>query len=94
MVSRFLSLTDFCLKPEHVLANWSEAEDKLYNDLSSTISEVPEQDPIFILGDFNARVGADQKSWSSCMLQFRIRKLEMKMVSVFLSSAAQQSLHH
>ena len=60
MVSGFVSLTDLGFKPEHVQANWSEPKDKLYNDLSSIISEVPEQDPIFILEDLNARVGADQ----------------------------------
>ena len=49
--------------------------EKLYNNLSSIISEVPEQDPIFILENLNARVGADQKSWSSCMGQFGIGKL-------------------
>ena len=60
MVSRVIhvSLTDLGLKTEHVLANWSKAKDKLYNNLSSIISEVPEQDPIFILGDLNTRVGA------------------------------------
>ena len=77
MVSRVIhvSLTDLGLKTEHVLANWSKAKDKLYNNLSSISREIPEQDPIFILGDLNARVGADQKSWSSCMGQFGIGKL-------------------
>ena len=49
------------------LTSAPEAKDKFYDDLSYIISEVRDQDPPFILGDLNARVGADHKSWTSCV---------------------------
>ena len=38
-------------------------KDRFYDDLSAAISKVPPQEPLFIFGDFNARVGADHSSW-------------------------------
>ena len=36
---------------------------KFYNDLQNLIRKVPHNDKIFILGDFNARVGRDADAW-------------------------------
>ena len=52
------------------LTSTAEVKDKFFDDLSTTIEKIPEQEPLFILGDFNARVGADQNSWPTCLGQF------------------------
>ena len=52
------------------LTSAAEAKDKFYDDLSTAIEKIPEQEPLLILGDFNARVGADHNSWPTCLGQF------------------------
>ena len=47
------------------LTSASKLKDRFYDDLSAASSKVPPQDPLFIFGDFSARVGADH---SSCQL--------------------------
>ena len=44
----------------------ASAEDlnSFYNALSETVNSVPKEDKLIILGDFNARVGADNSTWS------------------------------
>ena len=54
------------------LTSASELKDRFYDDLSAAISKVPPQDPLFIFGDFNARVGADHSSWPTCLGHFGI----------------------
>ena len=49
------------------LTSPSEAKDRFQNELSTVISNVPPQEPLFILGDFKARVAADHRSWTSCL---------------------------
>lgn len=41
------------------LTSSSETKDKFYDDISSAISRIPENEPLFILDDFNARVDVD-----------------------------------
>ena len=53
------------------LSSPEEAKDKL----ATTIKGIPAKELLFILGDFNARVGADQRSWSVCLDQFCIGKM-------------------
>ena len=36
---------------------------KVYNDPAATIKKIPDREPLFILGDFNTRVGADHNLW-------------------------------
>lgn len=40
-----------------------EAKDEFYDELTQLISETPHKDQLVILGDFNARVGADNGTW-------------------------------
>ena len=42
--------------------NPDEVKGKFYNDLDSVISASPQTDKLFLLGDFNARVGTDHQS--------------------------------
>ena len=39
-----------------------EDKDKFYEDLSSMIDSIPSGDQLYLLGDFNARVGNDVES--------------------------------
>src|SRR6218665_1674852 len=38
-------------------------EDAFHEELQQTIQEIPNQDLIIIMGDFNAKVGRDWKTW-------------------------------
>ncbi|CAG5129671.1 unnamed protein product, partial [Candidula unifasciata] len=53
--------------PMHQPCPLSDSKDKFNEELSSTLSEVPEREDPIHLGDFVARVGAEHSSWSSCM---------------------------
>ena len=53
------------------LSSPEKAKDKL----ATTIKGIPAEELLFILGDFNASVGADQSSWSVCLDQFCIGKM-------------------
>ena len=57
------------------LSSTTEVKDKFYDELAATIKKVPEREPLFILGDFNARVGADNNSWPTCLGRFGIGKM-------------------
>jgi len=46
------------------MTNTDDAKDKFYDELSALISIVPKADKLLVLGDFNARVGADYQTWS------------------------------
>ncbi|XP_063595354.1 uncharacterized protein LOC134772317 [Penaeus indicus] len=52
------------------LSSTAEAKDKFYDDLSAAIEKILEHESLFILGDFNARVGSDHYSWPTCLGQF------------------------
>ena len=49
------------------MTNPDEVKEKFYEDLNSAISSVPKQDKLIILGDFNARVGQDHKTWAGVL---------------------------
>lgn len=42
-------------------------KDKFYSDLRSLLQDVPANDKIVILGDFNARVGRDSETWKGVL---------------------------
>lgn len=44
-----------------------EVKDQFYEALDEVISQIPSTDFLYILGDFNARVGADHVAWPSCL---------------------------
>jgi len=51
------------------MTNPDEAKDKFYQELDTLISNVPKGDKLFILGDFNARVGTDCHTWENTLGQ-------------------------
>ena len=42
-----------------------EVEKKFYDDLNTLIKSMPRNDKLILLGNFNARVGTDYKTWSN-----------------------------
>ena len=44
-----------------------EDKDKFYADLRSLVQSTPTDDKVFILGDFNARVGRDTEAWKGVL---------------------------
>ena len=54
------------------LTSAADAKDKFYDDPSAAIRNIPESHSLFILGDFNARVGADHETWPSCLGHFGV----------------------
>ena len=52
-----------------------DTKDEFYDQLSATISNISNKEQLIVLGDFNARVGADQRSWPSCLGKFGIGKM-------------------
>ncbi|XP_068756780.1 uncharacterized protein [Montipora capricornis] len=52
-----------------------EVKDQFYESLDTVIGMVPSSDHILLLGDFNARVGADRESWPSVVGHHGIGKM-------------------
>lgn len=47
----------------------TDTKDAFYKNLASTILTIPSSEQLVLLGDFNARVGADNDSWPSCLIR-------------------------
>ena len=56
------------------MTNPEEVKDKFYEELESLINKVPKQDKLIILGDFNARVGTDHRTWDGIIGKHGIGK--------------------
>ena len=52
-----------------------EVKDQFYDQPDATINRIPAFEHIYLLGDFNARVGADRESWSRLLGHHGIGKL-------------------
>ena len=53
----------------------SDTKDEFYENLAAIISSVPNNEQLVLLGDFNARVGADHDTWPSCLGHFGVGKM-------------------
>lgn len=49
------------------LCSNSEEKDQFYEALDETISRISSTEGLYLLGDINARVGADNESWPTCL---------------------------
>ncbi|RLJ22852.1 hypothetical protein DJ030_00095 [bacterium endosymbiont of Escarpia laminata] len=52
-----------------------EAKDEFYGNLESIISQILPQEHLLLLGDFNARVGADHVAWPVCLEHHGVGKI-------------------
>ena len=52
-----------------------KVKNQFYNQLDATINRTPESHHVYLLGDFNARVGADRESWLRVLGHHGIGKL-------------------
>ena len=57
------------------LCSTAEAKDELYSQLETAIREIPPSAHLYLLGDFNARIGSDFTSWPRCIGHFGVGKL-------------------
>ena len=57
------------------LAASTEEKDEFYGKLSATIESISKGERIFLLGDFNARVGDDNTSWPAIIGSFGVGKM-------------------
>ena len=49
------------------MSNPEDNKERFYSDLRSVLLRIPRNDKIFLLGDFNARVGNDNLAWPSVL---------------------------
>jgi hypothetical protein len=49
------------------LCSTPEEKDQFYDRLDRVVSGIPRAENLYLLGDFNARVGADYESWPTCL---------------------------
>ncbi|XP_037801349.1 uncharacterized protein LOC119596256 [Penaeus monodon] len=80
--SRVLSLRLTSSGPTNILSIYAltpcsatEVKDQFYEELEAKIRLIPKKEHLFLLGDFNARVGADHDSWLRCIGHFGVGKL-------------------
>ena len=57
------------------LSSSAEVKDEFYEELETTIKAIPATECLYLLGDFNARIGADHDSWPRCIGHFGVGKL-------------------
>ena len=58
-----------------MLSTTLDAKDEFYENLASTIRNIPSTKQLVLLGNFNARVGADNDLWPSCLGPFGVGKM-------------------
>ena len=49
------------------LCSTADSKDQFYEELDVAIGNIPKTEQLYILGDFNARVGADHEAWPTCL---------------------------
>ena len=59
------------------LTSSPKAKDEFYANFSNIIQNIPISEHLVLLGDVNARVGADHDSWPSCLGQFGVGKMNV-----------------
>ena len=52
-----------------------DVKDQFYNVLDHTIGTLTPSEHIYLLGDFNARVGAEHSTWPTCIIHHGVGKI-------------------
>ena len=52
-----------------------DEKDAFYEELDALIGQIPQTDDLYLLGDFNARVGSSHEDWPSCIGHHGVGKL-------------------
>ena len=50
-------------------------KDKFYEELDCAINKLPTNEHLYLLGDFNARIGSDHAAWPRCIGRFGVGRL-------------------
>ena len=57
--------------PVHLISAYAptltSSDELKYDKLDSLFNKIPPKEQVIILGDLNARVGADNEAWSGCL---------------------------
>ena len=61
-LSTFMGFVSIMSVYAPTLCSTPEIKDQLYEDLDAIIDMVPDSEPLFLLGDFKARLGGDHES--------------------------------
>ena len=56
------------------MTNPDDNKEAFYNQLSSTLRDIPRTDKLLLIGDFNARIGRDNDKWTMVMGKYEIGK--------------------
>ena len=52
---------------ESTLCSTADSKDQFYEELDVAIGNIPKTEQLYILGDFNTRVGAHHEAWPTCL---------------------------
>jgi hypothetical protein len=70
------------------VAATEDAKDKLYDLLNQIVADILCSNSIFLLGHFNARVGADHNAWPSCISYFAVGNELVKAIDTLSNGKA------
>ncbi|XP_076028443.1 uncharacterized protein LOC143017538 [Oratosquilla oratoria] len=73
------------------LTSSDEAKEAFYEELNTLVKDVPPSDKLFLLGDFNARVGANYNNWNGVLGLHGIGRLNSNGL-MLLSMCAENQL--
>ena len=79
------------------LCSEEDTKDKFYEELDCAIKKLPTNEHLYLLGDFNARIGSDHAAWPRCIGHFGVGRLNdngRRLLELFsLHDISLQSLH-
>ena len=70
------------------MTNPDDIKDKFYEELDALIAAVPQSEKLFVLGDFNARVGTDHQTWDGIIGKHGIGKCNSNGLLLLKTCAA------
>lgn len=74
-----------------ILDTQEDIKEAFYTSLDNILSAIPKEDKIILLGDFNARVGRDYKSWNGIIGQEGVGNINPNGV-LLLTKCAEHNL--